>query len=200
MLWHMDTRSSKPCSYLLSHLLLVFNDSLAIPTASFFFLFSTYSIIAGWAGFSRQLPLLFLLLWEFKVLWLGQSVIGQMCSPVMVFTFLIYYLKSCMSLNVVLAFLPGFTHFPKRLQSSIGGSLSKFPYPTPRPVSRQTAALLPYAPPARLPLRLRHRWFSSIETDRESNCYTYFHLPFPCLSFVAIKILDKFMKGQEVKG
>lgn len=84
MLWHMDTRSSKPCSYLLSHLLLVFNDSLAIPTASFFFLFSTYSIIAGWAGFSRQLPLLFLLLWEFKVLWLGQSVIGQMRPPVMV--------------------------------------------------------------------------------------------------------------------
>lgn len=45
MLWHMDTWSSKPCPYLLSHLL-VFNDSLAIPT-SYFFLFSTYSIMAG---------------------------------------------------------------------------------------------------------------------------------------------------------
>lgn len=66
MLWHKDTWSSKPCPYLLSHLL-VFNDSLAIPTASFFFLFSTYSTMAGCAGFSRQLPLL-LLLWEFKVL------------------------------------------------------------------------------------------------------------------------------------
>lgn len=83
----MDTWGSKPCSYLLSHLLLVFNDSLAIPTASFFFLFSTYSIIAGWAGFSRQLPLL-LLLWDLKSFWLGQSVIGQMCSPVMVWVHL----------------------------------------------------------------------------------------------------------------